>query len=129
MLVQVWKLPIARKVTASVLCGCPLTSTLGRNPCDQWTTSASAGWTAVCPQRLFKVRYRSCVVCARGLGVKDRRVSGCAAMVLLKKCTAKLNKGMGVLSAEIADAIIQAADEVLGGALEDNFLLVRVAFV
>merc|ERR1719238_491848 len=44
-------------------------------------------------------------------------------MVLLKKCTAKLNKGMGVLSAEIADAIIQAADEVLGGALEDNFLL------
>lgn len=50
-------------------------------------------------------------------------------MVLLKKCTAKLNKGMGVLSAEIADAIIQAADEVLGGALEDNFLLVRVAFV
>ena len=33
------------------------------------------------------------------------------------------------LTAEIADAIIQAADEVLGGALEDNFLLVRVAFV
>lgn len=43
------------------------------------------------------------------------------AFVLLKKACALANKELGLLEAEMADAIAAAADEVLGGRLRDQF--------
>jgi aspartate ammonia-lyase len=43
------------------------------------------------------------------------------AYVLLKKAAAKANTDLGLLSAEQGNAIMQAADEVLGGKLRDQF--------
>ncbi len=53
-----------------------------------------------------------------GLGEHARMIE---AYVMLKKACAEANKRVGVLDAKIADAIVQAADEVLGGALRDQF--------
>ena len=46
------------------------------------------------------------------------------ALVLLKKASAEVNADLGLLPAEIRAGIVQAADEVLGGALADQFPLV-----
>lgn len=43
------------------------------------------------------------------------------AYVLLKKACARANKELGLLDGAMADAIMQAADEVLGGQLRDQF--------
>lgn len=42
---------------------------------------------------------------------------------ILKKCAAQVNKNYG-LDPKVADAIIQAADEVIKGKLDDHFPLV-----
>ena len=46
------------------------------------------------------------------------------ALGILKKAAALANKDLGTLSAEKADLIIKAADEVIEGKLDDNFPLV-----
>jgi fumarate hydratase class II len=43
---------------------------------------------------------------------------------LLKKACALVNRQLGVLPDDVARAIVQAADEVIGGALDDHFPLV-----
>jgi fumarate hydratase class II len=43
---------------------------------------------------------------------------------LLKKACALVNRQLGLLPEEVARAIVQAADEVIGGALDDHFPLV-----
>src|SRR5438552_10455822 len=43
------------------------------------------------------------------------------AYVLLKKACAEANKELGLLDEEKADAIVKAADEILGGAMRDQF--------
>jgi aspartate ammonia-lyase len=45
------------------------------------------------------------------------------AAVLVKKGAAQANAALGRLDAAIADAIVRAADEVLGGALRDQFVV------
>ena len=45
------------------------------------------------------------------------------ATVLIKKAAAQANGALERLDARIADAIVRAADEVLGGALRDQFLV------
>jgi aspartate ammonia-lyase len=45
------------------------------------------------------------------------------AAVLVKKAAAHANAALGRLDAAIADAIVRAADEVLGGALRDQFVV------
>lgn len=45
------------------------------------------------------------------------------AAVLVKKAAAQSNAALGRLDAAIADAIVGAADEVLGGALRDQFVV------
>jgi fumarate hydratase class II len=46
------------------------------------------------------------------------------ALGLVKKACALVNRELGLLSAEKADAIVRAADEVIAGALDDHFPLV-----
>eukprot|EP00551_Chaetoceros_affinis_P005928 CAMPEP_0203663200 /NCGR_PEP_ID=MMETSP0090-20130426/878_1 /ASSEMBLY_ACC=CAM_ASM_001088 /TAXON_ID=426623 /ORGANISM="Chaetoceros affinis, Strain CCMP159" /LENGTH=469 /DNA_ID=CAMNT_0050526079 /DNA_START=51 /DNA_END=1456 /DNA_ORIENTATION=- len=46
------------------------------------------------------------------------------AQATVKKCCATYNKSVGKLPADIADAISQAADEVISGKLDDHFPLV-----
>lgn len=46
------------------------------------------------------------------------------AMATVKKSCAKYNKSIGKMDANIADAIIKAADEVIAGDLDDHFPLV-----
>ena len=43
--------------------------------------------------------------------------------VRIKKCAAQANMGTGRLDAEVGDAIVKAADEVLSGALADQFVV------
>ncbi|MDR2869936.1 MAG: aspartate ammonia-lyase [Deferribacteraceae bacterium] len=43
------------------------------------------------------------------------------AMAVVKKAAAAANKAVGLMDAKIADAIIQAADEVIAGKLRDQF--------
>jgi aspartate ammonia-lyase len=45
------------------------------------------------------------------------------ATVLVKKAAAEANSSLGRLSPEVAAAIVQAADEVLGGSLRDHFVV------
>lgn len=45
------------------------------------------------------------------------------AAVLIKKATAQANAALGRLDGTIEDAIVRAADEVLGGALRDQFVV------
>lgn len=45
------------------------------------------------------------------------------ALVLIKKAAAQVNVELGLLDARLAEAIVAAADEVLGGALLDQFPL------
>ena len=45
------------------------------------------------------------------------------AAVLIKKAAAQANAALGRLDAAIADAIVRSADEVLGGALRDQFVV------
>jgi aspartate ammonia-lyase len=45
------------------------------------------------------------------------------AAVLVKKAAAQANAALGRLDAAMADAIVRAADEVLGGALRDQFVV------
>ena len=45
------------------------------------------------------------------------------AAVLIKKAAAQANASLGRLDAAVADAIVRAADEVLGGALRDQFVV------
>ena len=46
------------------------------------------------------------------------------AQATLKKCCAKYNKAVGKMDATVADAIAQAADEVVAGQLDAHFPLV-----
>ncbi|HVZ19718.1 MAG TPA: lyase family protein, partial [Vicinamibacterales bacterium] len=46
-----------------------------------------------------------------------------AATVLIKKAAALVNAELGRLDRAIADAIVRAADEILGGALRDQFVV------
>src|SRR5205807_5106522 len=46
------------------------------------------------------------------------------ALALVKRAAAKANRDLGLLDAKIADAIIQAADEVMGGRFPLEFPLV-----
>jgi fumarate hydratase class II len=43
---------------------------------------------------------------------------------VLKKCAAKYNMEAGLMDAQVGDAIVQAADEVIAGKLSDHFPLV-----
>ena len=43
---------------------------------------------------------------------------------LLKKCAALANAELGLLGADVAEAVVQAADEVARGDLDDHFPLV-----
>src|SRR5439155_7659998 len=43
---------------------------------------------------------------------------------LLKRAAAEVNAGLGLLPKDIAPAIVQAADEVIAGTLDDHFPLV-----
>jgi fumarate hydratase, class II len=43
------------------------------------------------------------------------------ALALVKKSAARANESIGILDAELARAIVQAADEVLQGAMDDQF--------
>src|SRR5262245_24889844 len=45
------------------------------------------------------------------------------ATVLIKKATAQANIALGRLDARIGEAIVRAADEILGGALRDQFVV------
>ena len=45
------------------------------------------------------------------------------ATILIKKAAAQANMALGRLDARIGDAIVRAADEVLGGALRDEFII------
>jgi aspartate ammonia-lyase len=45
------------------------------------------------------------------------------ATILIKKAAAEANRQLGRLAPEVADAIVAAADEVLGGALRDQFVV------
>ncbi len=45
------------------------------------------------------------------------------ALALLKKAAAEVNRDLGLLSPELADLIIRAAEEVLAGKLDDHFPL------
>ncbi|ABK98181.1 aspartate ammonia-lyase [Pelobacter propionicus] len=45
------------------------------------------------------------------------------AVVIIKKCAARANMSTGRLPAAIGDAIVAAADEVLGGGLADQFVV------
>src|SRR5687768_15443968 len=45
------------------------------------------------------------------------------ATVLVKKAAAQANAALNRLEGTVADAIVQAADEVLGGALRDQFVV------
>ena len=45
------------------------------------------------------------------------------ATVLIKKAAAEANRALGRIEPEIADAIVTAADEILGGALRDQFVV------
>ncbi len=45
------------------------------------------------------------------------------ALALLKKAAAEVNRDLGLLSPELADLIIRAADEVITGKLDDHFPL------
>ena len=44
-------------------------------------------------------------------------------LALIKKSAALTNKSLGLLEEKKADAIIKAADEVIDGKLNDNFIL------
>src|SRR3954469_13543829 len=46
------------------------------------------------------------------------------ALALVKRAAAKVNRDLGLLDAKVADAIISAADEVMGGRLPLEFPLV-----
>src|SRR5262245_17437887 len=45
------------------------------------------------------------------------------ATILVKKAAAEANAALGRLDAEIARAVIQAADEILAGGLRDQFVV------
>ena len=45
------------------------------------------------------------------------------ALAAVKKAAARANMEVGVLKAKIGEPIVQAADEVLGGALHDQFIV------
>ena len=45
------------------------------------------------------------------------------ATILVKKCAAEANVALGRLAADVGGAVIAAADEVLGGALRDQFVV------
>jgi aspartate ammonia-lyase len=45
------------------------------------------------------------------------------ATIHIKKAAAKVNKSLGLLDAKIANAIVRAADEILGGKLRDWFVV------
>jgi hypothetical protein len=44
------------------------------------------------------------------------------ATILVKKAAAAANKELNRLDADVADAVVRAADEILGGALRDQFV-------
>ena len=47
------------------------------------------------------------------------------ALGIIKLAAAKVNKSQGLIEVEIADAIIQASEEVISGKLNEHFPLVR----
>ncbi len=44
-----------------------------------------------------------------------------AALALVKRAAAEVNRELGLLDARRAKAIVQAADEIIGGKLDDQF--------
>ncbi len=44
-------------------------------------------------------------------------------LALIKKCAAEINQALGLISAESAQAVIQAAEEVMDGKLDDHFIV------
>jgi fumarate hydratase class II len=57
------------------------------------------------------------------IGTEKMPVALIRALVLIKKAAARVNNKLGVLDAKLAQAIEQAADEVLDGKLSDQFPL------
>ncbi len=57
------------------------------------------------------------------IGVEKMPVSIIRALGVQKKCAALANKELGILDSNIADAIVQAADEVIAGKLDAEFPL------
>ena len=45
------------------------------------------------------------------------------ALVLIKRCAAGVNQQLGILKSDLAEAIEQAAGEILDGALDDQFVV------
>ena len=45
------------------------------------------------------------------------------ATVLIKKCAARANMALGRLAPDIGNAIVSAADEIIGGQLRDHFVV------
>ena len=58
------------------------------------------------------------------IGWEKQPVAIVRALGVIKKACAQANKASGKLDARLADAIIEAADEVIDGRLDDNFPLV-----
>ncbi|MBZ0302656.1 MAG: aspartate ammonia-lyase, partial [Anaerolineae bacterium] len=44
-------------------------------------------------------------------------------MAVIKRCAAEVHKDLGLLDAALADAIIQAGDEVIAGKFNDQFVV------
>lgn len=45
------------------------------------------------------------------------------ALALIKRCAAEVNSRLGLLESRLADAIAQAAEEVMGGSFDDQFVV------
>ncbi|MFZ1990596.1 MAG: class II fumarate hydratase [Alphaproteobacteria bacterium] len=58
------------------------------------------------------------------IGWERQPVPVVRALGLIKKAAAKVNASLGKLDPKLADAIVQAADEVIAGKLDDHFPLV-----
>ncbi|MEQ9176817.1 MAG: lyase family protein, partial [Alphaproteobacteria bacterium] len=58
------------------------------------------------------------------IGWEKQPVAVVRALGVIKKACAMANKEQGTLDAKLADAIIEAAGEVIDGKLDDNFPLV-----
>ena len=50
-------------------------------------------------------------------------------MGILKKAAALVNRELGLLPADIADLVVAAADEVIGGKLDDHFPLLSLIHI
>ena len=53
----------------------------------------------------------------------DSRFSAIRALILIKRCAAGVNLRLGLLKADLAEAILQAATEALDGRMDDQFVV------